>query len=212
MDLRIEVLVLPVSDVDRAKAFYEKLGFHVDVDYASGDYRILQLTPPGSELSIIFGQGVTCAKPGSVDRLVLVVTDIEATRAEFRSKGIEVGEVFHDAGGGLGAGFHSGHNGDAPGLDPQRRSYASYAPFKDPDGNVWMLQEINERFPGRSSKELLAGEMNGVILDALKNAAIAHGAHEKDLGKADPDWPLWYAGHMTQALLNSGHHLSRPAA
>ncbi|HEX5229069.1 MAG TPA: VOC family protein [Bryobacteraceae bacterium] len=209
MDLRIEVLVLPVSDVDRAKQFYESLGFHVDVDYASGDYRVLQLTPPGSEMSIIFGKGVTSAKPGSMDRLVMAVSNIEATRADLRSQGIEVGEVFHDAGGGLGAGFHTGSDGRAPGIDPEHRSYASYATFSDPDGNVWMLQEINERLAGRTSRELLEGEMNSVILEALKNASAAHGVHEKEIGKPDPDWPQWYAGHMTRALLSAGHHLSR---
>ena len=149
MDLKLEVLVVPVSDVDRAKRFYSNMGFRLDVDYASGEYRIIQFTPPGSAASIILGKGVTSAEPGSIDRMALAVYDIEAARRELLSHGIEVGEVFHDAGGGLGAGFHIGIEGRAPGPDPERRSYASYASFRDPDGNVWLLQEIQERLPGR---------------------------------------------------------------
>jgi catechol 2,3-dioxygenase-like lactoylglutathione lyase family enzyme len=151
VDLKLEVVVVPVSDVDRAKRFYEKLGFRLDVDYAApnGDYRIIQFTPPGSGASIILGKGVTSAKPGSIDRLVLAVSDIVAARDELRPHGVEVSEVFHDAGGGLSAGFHTGTETHAPGPDSQRRSYASYASFRDPDGNVWMLQEIKERLPGR---------------------------------------------------------------
>jgi catechol 2,3-dioxygenase-like lactoylglutathione lyase family enzyme len=149
MDMRLEVLVIPVSDVDRAKAFYEKLGFRLDVDYASDHYRILQFTPPGSKASIILGKGITSSKPGSSDGLVLAVDDIIATRGALVSKGVEVSDAFHDAGGGLGAGFHVGTEGRAPGRDPQGRSYATYASFKDPDGNGWLLQEITERLPGR---------------------------------------------------------------
>lgn len=148
MDLKLEVLVLPVSDVDRAKEFCEKLGFRPDGDYASGDYRIIQFTPPGPAASIIFGKRITSAQPGSMDRVVLVVKDIDAARDEFASRGVGV-EMFHDAGGGLGGGFHVGKEGRAPGPDPQHRSYASYASFRDPDGNVWLLQEIQERLPGR---------------------------------------------------------------
>ena len=150
MELKLEVVVIPVSDVDRAKGFYERLGFREDVDFAGSDgYRVVQLTPPGSGCSIIFGKGVTDAKPGSIDRLVLAVTDIVATRAELLSRGVTVGEVFHDAGGGLGGGFNSATEARAPGPDPQRRSYASYASFADPDGNVWMLQDLTDRLPGR---------------------------------------------------------------
>jgi catechol 2,3-dioxygenase-like lactoylglutathione lyase family enzyme len=148
--MKLEVVVVPVSDVDRAKDFYERLGFREDVDYAGSDgYRILQMTPPGSGCSIIFGKGVTSARPGSIDRLVLAVSDIDAARGDLLSRGVEVSEVFHDAGGGLGGGFFAGTEGRAPGPDPQGRSYASYASFSDPDGNVWLLQEIQERLPGR---------------------------------------------------------------
>ena len=149
MDMKLEVLVIPVSDVDRAKRFYEKLGFRLDIDVANKDFRAIQFTPPGSAASIIFGKGVTSAQPGSIDRLVLAVYDIGAARQELLSHGIEVSEVFHDAGGGLGDDFHAGTEARVPGPGPQRRSYASYASFSDPDGNGWMLQEIKERLPGR---------------------------------------------------------------
>jgi catechol 2,3-dioxygenase-like lactoylglutathione lyase family enzyme len=142
--------VIPVSDVDRAKRFYEKMGFRLDIDYvANEDYRVIQFTPPGSAASIIFGKGVTSAQPGSIDRLVLAVYDIDAARLEILSHGVEVSEVFHDAGGGLSGGFHAGTDGRAPGLDPEGRSYASYASFHDADGNGWLLQELKERLPGR---------------------------------------------------------------
>jgi catechol 2,3-dioxygenase-like lactoylglutathione lyase family enzyme len=149
MEMKLEVVVVPVSDVDRAKEFYTRLGFREDVDFAgSNGYRVVQLTPPGSACSIIFGTGVTAARPGSLDRLVLAVSDIDAARDELGSHGVEVRE-FHDAGGGLGGGFVAGAEARASGPDPQRRSYASYASFGDPDGNVWLLQEIKERLPGR---------------------------------------------------------------
>ena len=149
MDMKLEVLVVPVSDVDRAKRFYQSLGFRVDIEYANGDYRIMQLTPPGSPTSIIIGKGITSAPRGPIDRMVLAVQDIVAARKELLSHGVEVSEVFHDAGGGSGAGFTARTDGHAPGPDPQGRSYASYASFSDPDGNVWLLQEIKERLPGR---------------------------------------------------------------
>jgi len=152
MNMKLEVLVIPVSDVDRAKLFYQKLGFRLDIDYAADEhYRVLQFTPPGSETSIVFGKGITSAQPGSIDRLVLVVDDIDAARGELLSHGVDVSEVFHDAGGGLAGGFHAGAEGRAPGPDPQGRSYASYASLSDPDGNVWLLQEIKERLPGRTT-------------------------------------------------------------
>jgi catechol 2,3-dioxygenase-like lactoylglutathione lyase family enzyme len=148
MDMKLEVVVVPVSDVDRAKDFYKRLGFREDIDVGSHSYRVVQLTPPGSACSIIFGKGVTAAQPGSIDRLVLAVYDIAAARDELLSHGVEV-SVFHDAGGGLGGGFYAGTEARASGPDPQRRSYASYVSFSDPDGNVWLLQEIKERLPGR---------------------------------------------------------------
>lgn len=212
MDMKLEVVVLPVSDVDRAKRFYQKLGFRLDIDYvANEDYRGIQLTPPGSEASIIFGKGVTSAQPGSIDRLLLAVYDIDAARQELLSEGVDVSEVFHDAGGGLGGGFYASTEARAAGPDPQRRSYASYASFRDPDGNVWLLQEIKERLPGRTTRESLNGNMTGILLEALKAAAAAHGVHEKELGRPDPDWPKWYAEHMTRTLGRAGYHLIGPS-
>jgi catechol 2,3-dioxygenase-like lactoylglutathione lyase family enzyme len=150
MDMKLEVVVVPVTDVDQAKDFHKRMGMREDFDGEDGKgYRCVQLTPPGSGCSIIFGKGVTPARPGTIDSLVLAVADIEATRRELGANGIEVGEVFHDAGGGLGGGFLSDPKARAKGLDPQRRSYASYARFEDPDGNVWTLQELTDRLPGR---------------------------------------------------------------
>jgi len=150
MKMNLEVVVVPVSDVDRAKAFYEKLGFRLDMDnVAKEDYRIIQFTPPGSGASIIFGKGITSVQPGSIDGLTLVVYDIDAARSELLSHGVEVSDVFHDADGGLAGGFHAGTKARVRGPDPQGRSYASYASFSDPDGNGWLLQEIKERLPGR---------------------------------------------------------------
>lgn len=149
MDMKLEVVVVPVADVDKAKDFYQGLGWRLDIDAGGGDFRAVQLTPPGSNASIIFGKGVTSAQPGSIEKLVLAVDDIDATRDELLSQGVKVGEVFHDAGGGLAGGFYAGTEARAPGPDPEGRSYASYASFTDPDGNGWLLQEIKERLPGR---------------------------------------------------------------
>ncbi|MFF0837725.1 VOC family protein [Streptomyces sp. NPDC003388] len=147
MDLKLEVVVLPVSDVDRAKSFYEQAGFRLDVDYVADDsYRVVHLTPPGSPCSILFGTGVTTAAPGSVRGLHLVVQDIKAAHAELVGRGIDMGEIFHDAGGV----FHRGtQEGRVSGPHPQRASYGSFATFSDPDGNEWVLQEITTRLPGR---------------------------------------------------------------
>ncbi|MFE0631516.1 VOC family protein [Streptomyces sp. NPDC058864] len=157
MNLKLEMIVLPVSDIDRAKDFYEKAGFRLDVDYtASEDFRIVHLTPPGSECSIIFGEGMTPIAPGSLQGLYLIVSDIEEAHAELTGRGIEVSEIFHDAGGLL---FHSHEDGDAThsspgqerlaGLHPERASYGSFLTFSDPDGNGWVLQEVSQRLPGR---------------------------------------------------------------
>jgi len=147
---RLEVVVIPVADVDRAKDFYASLGWRFDGEIARDDgYRLVQLTPPGSNCSIIFGNGVTSAQPGSYDGLLLVVDDIEAARNRLVSQGVKVSETFHEAGGGLVAGFHPGEEQRVSGPDPERRSYASYASFNDSEGNRYVLQEITERFPGR---------------------------------------------------------------
>jgi catechol 2,3-dioxygenase-like lactoylglutathione lyase family enzyme len=147
MDMKLEVIVIPVSDVDRAKAFYQKLGWREDADFvASEDFRVIQLTPPGSPASVIFGTGLTTAEPGSSQGLHLVVTDIESARAELAGSGIEISEVFHDAGGVF---HHAGTEGRVAGPDPKHTSYSSFASFEDPDGNGWILQEITDRLPGR---------------------------------------------------------------
>jgi catechol 2,3-dioxygenase-like lactoylglutathione lyase family enzyme len=153
MDLRLEVVILPVTDVDKAKHFYETgLGCRLDADVSPREgRRIVQVTPPGSPCSIIFGDGVTAAQPGAGGSLMLVVDDIAASREELVSRGAEVSEVFHAEGGGYGAGFHPGTTeGRAPGPDPDGLSYATFASFSDPDGNTWLLQEITERLPGRA--------------------------------------------------------------
>ena len=147
MDMRLEVVVVPVSDVDRAKGFYEALGWRLDADIVGdGDFRVVQLTPAGSACSIIFGSGVTSADPGSADGLQLVVADIEAARAELVDRGAEVSEVFHDAGGVF---HHAGTAGRAVGPAPDHSSYGSFVSFRDPDGNGWFVQEVTTRLPGR---------------------------------------------------------------
>jgi catechol 2,3-dioxygenase-like lactoylglutathione lyase family enzyme len=147
MDMKLEVVVVPVADVDRAKRFYEQLGWRQDIDYVgSADFRVMQFTPPGSECSIIFGKGITTAVPGSAQGLQLVVFDIEAAREQLAGRGVEVSELFHDAGGIF---HHAGTAERAPGPDPERRSYGSFASFSDPDGNGWFIQEVKQRAPGR---------------------------------------------------------------
>ena len=145
--MKLEVLVVPVSDVDRAKAFYESLGFRMDIDHVAGKgFRVVQLTPPGSEASIIIGEGITSAAPGSSQGLQLVVADIEAARADLVGRGIDVGKVFHDRGGVF---YHLGTEWQVIGPEPGRSDYGSFARFKDPDGNGWVLQEVRQRAPGR---------------------------------------------------------------
>jgi catechol 2,3-dioxygenase-like lactoylglutathione lyase family enzyme len=147
VDMKLEVVVVPVSDVDRAKHFYETLGFRMDIDHVgSPDFRVVQFTPPGSECSIIIGNGITSATPGSIQGLQLVVGDIEVARAELIAHGATVGEIFHDVGGIF---YHLAPESRAPGPDPERHDYGSFASFSDPDGNVWMLQEVRKRAPGR---------------------------------------------------------------
>ena len=147
MEMKLEVVVVPVSDVDRAKRFYETLGWRLDADFATGaDFRVVQLTPPGSECSIIVGNGITSAVPGSIQGLHLVVFDIEAARADLASRGVDVSEVFHDVGGIF---HHAGTEGRVPGPDPERRSYGSFVSFSDPDGNGYFIQEVKQRAPGR---------------------------------------------------------------
>ena len=195
LDMKLEVVLIPVSDVDRAKAFYESIRFRLDADFPVGDdFRVVQLTPPGSDCAIIFGDGVTSAAPGSVEGLQLVVSDIEAARAGLLDRGVDVSEVFHDAGGVF---HHAGTAGRAAGPAPERGSYGSWLSFDDPDGNNWLIQEVTTRLPGR-----VAGDTSyasaGDLSAALQRAAAAHGEHETRTGKEDPEWPAWYAEYMVR--------------
>ena len=187
MEMKIEVVVIPVSDVECAKAFYARLGWRLDADFVKGNaFRIVQFTPPGSACSIHFGQGVTTAAPGSARGMYLVVSDIAAARADLIGKGADVSEVFHRA---VGEGSRSGP-------DPERHSYASLASFSDPDGNSWVLQEITERLPGRVDATAATFASSASLATALRHAAAAHGEHEKRIGQADTEWPAWYAEYM----------------
>ena len=194
MHMKLEVLVIPVSDVDRSKAFYEKLGFRLDIDYAANeDFRVLQFTPPGSEASIIFGKGITSAKRGSVDSLILAVNDIDAARNDLIARGVEVSEVFHYASGPFN---NAVENPRVAGRDPQGRSYYSFASFEDPDGNGWLLQEITTRLPGRIDSAATTFSSVSDLSSALRRAEAAHGEHEKRTGERDANWPDWYAKYM----------------
>lgn len=206
-DLKLEVVVIPVSDVDRAAEFYGRLGWTMaapppDLDLTKVLRRVFQFTPPGSPCSIIFGDGVTPSAPGAAQFLFLVVPDIEAARAELIGKGIDASEVFHDAGAGYNFFDPCAR---ARGPDPKRRSYASFVTFSDPDGNLWLLQEITTRFPGRLAPDATRFASARDLAIALRRAAAAHGEHEKRTGAAEPDWPDWYAAHM--AAEQSGEEL-----
>jgi predicted enzyme related to lactoylglutathione lyase len=194
IDMKLEAIVLPVADVDRAFAFYSKLGWRIDADIATpGGGRILQFTPPGSPCSVLLGTGLTPSPPGSTQFVHLIVDDIVAAQAELVAKGVEASEVFHDAGGGYNR-FDPAVRASGP--DPERRTYASFATFSDPDGNGWVLQEITARFEGRIDSGVTSYVSVRDLTDALKRAAAAHGEHEKSIGAADPDWPTWYAAYM----------------
>jgi catechol 2,3-dioxygenase-like lactoylglutathione lyase family enzyme len=198
-DMKFEIVVIPVSDVDRAKEFYGRLGWRLDADYDNGkDFRVIQFTPPGSGCSVIFGKNVTAAAPGSAQGLYLIVSDIGAARDELLGRGVEISEVFHDAGG-----VYAGT--DQPylfgrlrvrGPDPEHRSYRSFASFSDPDGNGWLLQEITARLPGRIDSSATSFGSASDLASALLRAEAAHGQHEKRTGQRDANWPDWYAAYM----------------
>jgi catechol 2,3-dioxygenase-like lactoylglutathione lyase family enzyme len=200
VDTKLEIVVIPVSDADRAKDFYGRLGWRLDADYDSGkDFRVIQFTPPGSACSIIFGKNVTAATPGSAQGLYLIVSDVEAARAELLGRDVEVSEVFHDA-----ADEYAGP--DEPylfgrlrvsGPDPDHRSYRSFASFSDPDGNGWLFQEITTRLAGRVAGDTTYASASD-LSQALQRAAAAHGQHEARTGQADPNWPDWYAEYMVR--------------
>jgi catechol 2,3-dioxygenase-like lactoylglutathione lyase family enzyme len=200
IDMKFEIVVIPVSDVDRAKRFYSDMGWRLDADYAAaeGEFRVIQFTPPSSGCSVIFGRNVTAAAPGSVQGLYLIVSDIEAARRELLGRGIEVSEVFHDAGGvyaGMDEPYLFGRL-RLKGLDPERRSYRSFASFSDPDGNGWLLQEITARLPGRVEADRTTFSSPTELAAALRRAAAAHGEHEKLTGEYDEGWPDWYAEYI----------------
>jgi catechol 2,3-dioxygenase-like lactoylglutathione lyase family enzyme len=198
VDTKFEIVVIPVSDIDRAKAFYAQLGWRLDADYDNGsDFRILQFTPPGSGCSVIFGRNVTSAAPGSAQGLYLIVSDIEAARAEYLRRGVDISEVFHNDGvySGTDEAYLFGHR-RVSGPDPEHRTYRSFASFKDPDGNGWLFQEITTRLEGRITGTTTFGSTND-LASALRRAGAAHGEHEKrNGGEYDENWPEWYAEYL----------------
>ncbi len=188
VDMKLEVVVIPVSDVDRAKRFYSDLGWRLDADFAKGDhFRVVQFTPPGSPCSVHLGKGLTTAVSGSAPGLYLIVSDIEAAHTELVGRGVDVSEVFHrDAVG----------EGPLSGPDPERRSYASFASFRDPDGNSWLLQEVTARLPGRVDANDTTFTSSNELAGALRRAEAAHGEHEKRTGQRDAEWANWYAEYI----------------
>ncbi len=198
-DMKFEIVVIPVSDVDRAKEFYGTLGWRLDADYDNGeDFRVIQFTPPGSGCSVIFGKNVTGAAPGSAQGLYLIVADIEAARDDLLRRGVKIGEVFHGAGD-----VYAGP--DQPylfgrirvnGPDPEHRSYRSFASFSDPDENGWLLQELTTRLPGRIDAAATTFASANDLASAFRRAEAAHGEHEKRTKQHDANWPDWYAAYM----------------
>jgi len=210
VDMKFEIVVLPVSDVNRAKEFYKKLGWRFDAEFDNGkDFHIIQFTPPGSGCSVIFGKNVTPAAPGSAQGLYLIVSDIEAARNALLDRDVEVSEVFHNDGAYSGT--------DEPylfgqvrvsGPDPEHRSYRSFASFKDPDGNGWLFQELTTRLPGRIDTSATTFASTNDLASALRRAAAAHGEHEaRTGGQRDENWPDWYAAYM--AAEQSGAELPK---
>jgi predicted enzyme related to lactoylglutathione lyase len=201
VDQRLEVIVIPVSDVDRAKAFYARVGWRLDADFASGDdWRVIQFTPPGSACSVIFGRNVTAAAPGSARGLYLIVSDLEAARTDLLDRGVEVSAPFHGAGdvhAGTDEPYLSG-SVRVSGADPKRGSYGSYASFSDPDGNGWLFQEVTTRLPGRIAGDGTTFASQAALAAALRRAAAAHGEHEKRTGGHDENWADWYADYIVR--------------
>jgi catechol 2,3-dioxygenase-like lactoylglutathione lyase family enzyme len=193
VDMSLEVIVIGVSDVDRAKEFYGGLGWRLDADVTRGaDLRLVQFTPPGSGCSVQFGVNLTSTPPGSAEGTYLIVSDIEAVRDGLVARGVEVSEVFHE--GTPGARFHD--PGRVPGPSPDGSSYGSFASFTDPDGNGWLIQEVTTRLPGRIDPGVTTYASASDLAEAMRRASAAHGEHEKRIGAADPNWPDWYAEYM----------------
>jgi catechol 2,3-dioxygenase-like lactoylglutathione lyase family enzyme len=199
VDMKLEVVVIPVADVERSKSFYSNLGWRLDAEFTAGDdFHVIQFTPPGSGASVIFGKNVTAAAPGSAQGLYLVVSDIEAARKEVLARGVAVSEVFHHEGD-----VHTGP--DEPylfgrrrisGPDPEHRTYQSYVSFSDPDGNGWLLQEVTARLPGRVDTNQTTFASVADLAAAFRRAELAHGEHEKRTGVRDANWPDWYAEYI----------------
>jgi len=199
VDMKFEITVIPVSDVDRAKEFYARLGWRLDADFDNGkDFRVIQFTPPGSGCSVIFGKNITAATPGSAQGLYLIVSDIEAARVNLIRRGVQVSEVFHG-----GDNVYTGPDDPylfgrirVKGPDPAHNSYRSFASFSDPDGNGWLFQEITTRIPGRIDSTATTFASANDLASAFRRAEVAHGEHEKRTGQRDANWPDWYAAYM----------------
>jgi catechol 2,3-dioxygenase-like lactoylglutathione lyase family enzyme len=201
LDTKLEVVVIPVSDVDRAKEFYAKLGWRLDADVTGKDSRLIQFTPPGSGCSIqfgknLFGPTVKSAPPGSAQGLYLIVSNIEAARNQLIAQGASPSEIFYCA-SGYACRF-PGNDGRVSGHQPEGQSYGSFVSFTDPDGNGWLLQEITTRLPGRVDSATTSFASTNDLASALRRAAAAHGQHEARIGKADPNWPDWYADYIVR--------------
>ena len=198
VDMKLEAVVIPVADVERAKRFYGNLGWRLDADFPfENGFRVVQFTPPGSGCSIQFGTNITSAAPGSAQGLYLIVSEIQAARDELVARGVEVSEVFHP--GTPGAQFQpDGTSGRVSGPSPDRTSYRSFATFSDPDGNGWLLQEVTARLPGRVDADATTFTSSTELAAALRRAAAAHGEHEKRTGQHDAGWPDWYAEYLVR--------------
>ena len=198
VDMKFEIVVIPVADVDRAKEFYTRLGWRLDADFDNGkDFRVIQFTPPGSGCSVIFGKNVTGAVPGSAQGLYLIVDDIDVARKNLLRHGVEVSEVFHNAGvyAGPDEPYLFGRT-RVQGPDPEHRSYRSFASFNDPDGNGWLFQEITTRLPGRIDAAATTFASANDLASAFRRAEAAHGEHERRTGQRDANWAEWYAAYM----------------
>ena len=196
VDLKLEVVVIPVSDVDRAKAFYANLGWRLDADFGfDNGFRVVQFTPPGSAASMQFGTKITTAAPGTAQGMYLVVSDIEAARADLAVRGATVSAVFHPSAPG-GQFDPAPHDARQDGIDEHKASYGSFAILRDPDGNAWLLQEVTTRLPDRIDADATNYASIADLANAMRRASVAHGEHEARTGQADANWPDWYAAYM----------------
>jgi catechol 2,3-dioxygenase-like lactoylglutathione lyase family enzyme len=198
VDTKLEVVVIPVSDVDQAKAFYESLGWRLDADRVDGEFRVIQFTPTGSSCSVQFGANLTAAEPGSTRALLLIVSDIDAAHDDLVARGVKASDVFHCATGSVYRFRDASADDRASGPAPDHNSYGSFVSFSDPDGNGWVLQEVTSRLPGRTDPAVTSFGSTPDLASALRRAAAAHGEHEKRIGESDANWPDWYADYMVR--------------